>query len=48
MFSVTDAGRAQAGLGLFEQIAGDVDQPGTGVAFTLPVGEVRGLAREIE
>ncbi|MEZ4469659.1 MAG: hypothetical protein R3F60_02425 [bacterium] len=48
VFSVTDEARAQAGMALFEQIAGDARQPGTGIAFTVPVNAAVGLAREIE
>ncbi|MCB9528000.1 MAG: hypothetical protein H6701_06310 [Myxococcales bacterium] len=43
VIAVMDAARARAADRLVEKIAGPLDQPGTGITFTIPLGTVRGL-----
>lgn len=45
--SVMEDGRAHKALALVDRVAGPLDQPGTGIAFTVPVGALDGLAREL-
>lgn len=47
ILAVMRAEKAELCLDLIERIAGPLDQPGSGVAFTVPVVQVRGLMPEI-
>ncbi len=35
-------------LNLLREVIGDLDNPGTGIAFTVPISQVVGLANELE
>ena len=49
IFSVIrDAEKVSAALTLLQQVCGDLNDPATGIAFTLPVDQVVGLARELD
>jgi nitrogen regulatory protein P-II 1 len=45
---VKDQAQVQAAFDIIEEVCGGLDQPGTGIAFTLTVDEVRGLLPEID
>lgn len=47
ILSVTNASRAQAGIALLERIAGPLTRGGSGVAFTVPIGQSAGLAQPL-
>jgi len=42
-----DREKARQGMALVESVAGPLDNPGAGIAFTLPIHEIRGLKPEI-
>ncbi len=47
VFSVIrDRSKVDAALAMISQTCGDLDQPGTGVVFTVPVDRAIGLAEE--
>ncbi|MCA9559348.1 MAG: hypothetical protein H6704_00185 [Myxococcales bacterium] len=46
--SVMEATAARACVDLIDRIAGPLSQPGTGIAFTVPLGRVVGLKPPIE
>lgn len=48
VFSVTSAARAQLGLALLERITGPLARGGSGVAFTVPIGQTAGLASPLK
>ena len=48
IFSVMDDGKVEKALTLLQEICGNLDDPATGIAFTLPVGRVVGLAPELD
>ncbi len=43
VFAVMEARQARVCDRLVDKIAGPLDQPGTGITFTVPLGTVRGL-----
>jgi nitrogen regulatory protein P-II 1 len=45
---IKDPDKIQAAYNLIEEICGKLDDPGVGIAFTLPVERVKGLMPEIE
>jgi len=47
LLTVATRETAQAALALIERLAGPLDSPGAGIAFTLPLEEIRGLKPEI-
>lgn len=48
LFAVIDGdAKVDAALALLEEVLGRLDEPGTGIAFTLPVGRVVGLKPEL-
>lgn len=49
VFSVVRGdGKVDAALELLQEVCGRLDEPATGIAFTLPVSRVEGLAPELE
>ncbi|MCA9541008.1 MAG: hypothetical protein KC620_19040 [Myxococcales bacterium] len=47
VLAVMDAGLARTCLQLVERIAGSLEEPGGGIAFTIPLGVVKGITPEI-
>lgn len=47
IFSVVPEDRVDAAIALLQDVFGDLDVPGTGIVFTLPVERVVGLAPEL-
>lgn len=48
IFSVVkDEEKVEGALALLQEICGDLDDPATGIAFTVPVDRVTGLAPEL-
>jgi len=47
VLSVMEAALSERAIKLVDEVCGDLDKPGAGIAFTVPVGRVRGLAQEI-
>jgi hypothetical protein len=48
VFSVIDDGLVDAAIALIQDVCGDLDSPGAGIVFTIPVTKVVGLAPELE
>jgi nitrogen regulatory protein PII len=49
IFSVVDEpGKVREALDIIDEIFGGLDQPGSGIVFTIPIENVRGLAPEFE
>ncbi len=48
VLSVMDAALARTCLEQIERIAGPLTSPGTGMAFTVPLGQVIGLCRPLD
>lgn len=48
VFSVIDDGKVEAAVALIQEVCGNLDAPGAGIVFTLPVSRVVGLAPELE
>ena len=48
VFSVVDDEKVDRAIAPIEEICGDLDQPGQGIVFTVPIGRVVGLAPELE
>jgi hypothetical protein len=48
LFCVTDDAKIDAAISLIQEICGNLESPGTGIVFTLPVGRVVGLKPELE
>ncbi len=46
IFSVVREALVSPAIALLREIAGDLDQPATGIVFTLPIDRVEGLAPE--
>jgi nitrogen regulatory protein P-II 1 len=44
---IQDEAKVDAALALLQDVCGDLAQPGTGIAFTLPVTRVVGLKPEM-
>lgn len=47
IFSVMDDEKSESAIALLQEICGDLNDPATGIAFTVPVGRVVGLAPEL-
>jgi len=47
IFSVIPVEKVQPAITLLQEVAGNLDQPATGIAFTLTIDEVVGLAPEL-
>ena len=47
ILSVISEDKVQPAVPLLRDVSGDLDKPATGIAFTLPVDEVFGLAPEL-
>ena len=48
LFCVADDEKVEAAIGVIQEICGNLDEPGRGIVFTLPVGRVVGLSPELE
>ena len=48
VFSVIDDALVNAAIALIQDVCGDLDSPGAGIVFTIPVLRVVGLAPELE
>ena len=48
LFCVADDAKVDAAIAVIQEICGDLDAPGRGIIFTLPVDRVVGLAKELE
>lgn len=48
LFCVADDDKVEAAIALIQEICGDLDAPGAGIVFTLPVSRVVGLSPELE
>ena len=48
VFSVIDDALVEAAIALIQDVCGDLDSPGAGIVFTVPVSRVVGLAPELE
>lgn len=47
IFSVIDEEKVEPAMALLQEVCGDLSAPATGIAFTLPVDRVMGLAPEL-
>ncbi|HET9984783.1 MAG TPA: hypothetical protein VFQ38_14395 [Longimicrobiales bacterium] len=47
IFSVMDSAKVDAALALLQEVCGDLANPATGIAFSLPLDRVVGLAPEL-
>jgi nitrogen regulatory protein PII len=47
LFSVLEDEKIEPALALLQEVCGDLTAPATGIAFTLPLDRVVGLAREL-
>lgn len=47
IFSVVEDEKIESALALLQDVCGNLDAPATGIAFTIPVGRVVGLAPEL-
>jgi nitrogen regulatory protein PII len=47
LFSVVEDEKVEPALALLQEVCGDLTAPATGIAFTLPLGRVVGLAPEL-
>ena len=47
ILSVIDEGKVEPALALLQDVCGDLTRPATGIAFTIPVDRVVGLAPEL-
>lgn len=47
IFSVVEDEKVESALALLQDVCGNLDAPATGIAFTIPVGRVVGLAPEL-
>jgi len=45
---VNDAAKVEEALEIIEEAVGNLDEPGNGIAFTIPIDQVRGLMPELE
>jgi hypothetical protein len=45
---IDEPGKVQEALVILDEIFGGLDTPGSGIVFTVPIENVRGLAPEIE
>ena len=47
IFCLADDAKIDAAIALIEEVCGNLDSPGAGIVFTLPVGRVVGLKPEL-
>ncbi|MBX6362438.1 MAG: hypothetical protein IRZ00_01110 [Gemmatimonadetes bacterium] len=47
IFSVMDSSKVDAAFALLQEVCGDLSNPATGIAFSVPVDRVVGLAPEL-
>jgi nitrogen regulatory protein P-II 1 len=47
IFSVVEEEKIEAVISLIQEICGELDRPGAGILFTIPVNRVVGLAPEL-
>ncbi|MFH1765320.1 MAG: hypothetical protein ABIF09_14115 [Gemmatimonadota bacterium] len=47
LFSVIDDEKVEPAIALLQEVCGDLSQPATGIAFSLPLDRVVGLAPEL-
>ncbi|MCA9297505.1 MAG: P-II family nitrogen regulator [Phycisphaerales bacterium] len=47
IFSVIPEEKVDPAIAILQEVAGNLDQPATGIAFTLPIDRVVGLAPEL-
>ena len=47
IMSVVSEDKVRPAVEILQDVSGDLEEPATGIAFTLPVGEVFGLAPEL-
>jgi nitrogen regulatory protein PII len=47
IFSVVDEERVDAVMALLQRVCGDLSRPGTGIAFTVPIDRLVGLAASL-
>lgn len=45
---IDEPSKVQEALDIIDEIFGGLDQPGSGIVFTVPIENVRGLAPELE
>jgi nitrogen regulatory protein PII len=48
VFSVIEDDKVDAAIALIQEVCGDLDSPGAGIVFTLPLTRVVGLAPELD
>lgn len=48
LFSVIEDDKVDAAISLIQEVCGDLDSPGAGIVFTLPLTRVVGLAPELD
>lgn len=48
LFCVADDEKVEAAIALIREICGNLESPGTGIVFAVPVSRVVGLAPELE
>ncbi|MGH7720304.1 MAG: P-II family nitrogen regulator [Gemmatimonadaceae bacterium] len=48
LFSVIEDDKVEAAIELIQEVCGDLDSPGAGIVFAVPVSRVVGLAPELE
>lgn len=48
LFSVIEDDKVDAAIALIQEVCGDLDSPGAGIVFTLPLTRVVGLAPELD
>lgn len=47
IFSVVEDEKVEPAMALLQDVCGDLNRPATGIAFTVPLGQVVGLAPEL-
>jgi nitrogen regulatory protein PII len=45
---IDDPAKVQGALDIIDEVFGGIDRPGSGIVFTVPIENVRGLAPEFE
>ncbi len=45
---IEESEKIQAAYNIIEEVCGKLDEPGVGIAFTIPVEQARGIAPEFE
>lgn len=46
IFTVVDEGKVESIVKIFEQVCGHLDEPGTGLIFSIPVDFVKGIPEQ--